>query len=115
MIVTMTTIGYGDIFPGTHFGRLTTICACIWGTFLLSLFVVALNNVTELTNEEHTAFNELSKNQLIETKLSNDAYTLIQSALRLRRLKLHGGNMKDRFVIRMDMFNLASKYKYKRM
>ena len=46
-------VGYGDIYPSTHFGRLGTILACVWGTFLLSLFVVTLNNVAELTKEEN--------------------------------------------------------------
>jgi hypothetical protein len=42
IIVTMTTIGYGDLYPVTHLGRGVATLACIWGTFLISMFVVAL-------------------------------------------------------------------------
>ena len=47
VILTMTTIGYGDIYPTTHLGRVTCIIACIWGVFILSLFVVALTSTTD--------------------------------------------------------------------
>lgn len=36
-ILNMTTIGYGEIYPVTHLGRLTVIVSCILGVFLLSL------------------------------------------------------------------------------
>ena len=45
-------LGYGDIFPVTHLGRAVTIAACIWGVFVLSLIVVSLNNMIEMSKEE---------------------------------------------------------------
>ena len=42
IILTMTTVGYGDIYPVTHLGRGSAIVACIWGMFIVSLFIVAL-------------------------------------------------------------------------
>jgi len=41
MIVTMTTVGYGDGYPSTHPGRLLSFIACIIGTVLVSLMVVS--------------------------------------------------------------------------
>ncbi len=39
-ILTMTTIGYGDIFPISHFGRAVSIIACIFGSFLFSVMTL---------------------------------------------------------------------------
>lgn len=47
MIVTMTTVGYGDGYPSTHPGRLLAFIACIMGTVLISLMVVSLTNTSD--------------------------------------------------------------------
>lgn len=43
-VITMTTIGYGEFFPRTLFGRILDIVIAIWGIFTVSLTVVVLNN-----------------------------------------------------------------------
>ena len=37
IIVTMTTVGYGDISPKDPFGRVIAAVACLWGIILLAL------------------------------------------------------------------------------
>jgi hypothetical protein len=49
--VTMITIGFGDIVPSTHLGRLLLMISCIWGLFCLSLFVIATANGTEFSEK----------------------------------------------------------------
>jgi voltage-gated potassium channel Kch len=44
----MTTVGYGDIVPGTSFGRLTVIVAALWGTFLISILILSVGNIFKL-------------------------------------------------------------------
>lgn len=61
MIVTMTTVGYGDGYPSTHPGRLLSFIACIFGTVLVSLMVVSLTNTTELSQGQQKVYNELLK------------------------------------------------------
>ena len=46
-MVTMSTVGYGDYYPKTLFGRVVGIFTCIWGIFIASFFTVALYNVFE--------------------------------------------------------------------
>lgn len=49
MIITMTTVGYGDFVPKTHAGRLIGVVGCFWGTFLVSMMVVSLTISAEFT------------------------------------------------------------------
>lgn len=46
-MITMLTIGYGDIYAKSHMGRLIAIVIGGWGAFYSSLFVVALTNMLE--------------------------------------------------------------------
>ena len=61
--ITIFTVGYGDFYPHTHFGRFITIIACLWGTFLVSLMVVAVTNSMELSPEELKAYNAIKQNE----------------------------------------------------
>jgi len=45
----MATVGYGDYFPISNFGRIIGILACLWGVFIVSIFVVTLNNLLEFS------------------------------------------------------------------
>jgi len=48
----MTTVGYGDFYARTHFGRIISFLCCIWGVFVVSLMVVTLNNVLSMSSAE---------------------------------------------------------------
>jgi len=42
ILITMTTVGYGDFYPMTYLGRVIGVTACFLGTFLISLAIVSL-------------------------------------------------------------------------
>lgn len=50
VIITMTTVGYGDFYPRTLFGRILDIIIAIWGIFIVSMMVVVLSNTLESNN-----------------------------------------------------------------
>lgn len=52
IILTMTTVGYGDYFPVTVFGRFIGFVASIWGVVVVSLMVVTIANMLELEGGE---------------------------------------------------------------
>ena len=47
MIITLTSAGYGDLFPKTFFGRLVGVVICFWGVLIISFFVVTVTNMIE--------------------------------------------------------------------
>lgn len=61
VIITMTTVGYGDYFPISTFGRMIGIISCLWGVFIVSIFVVTLNGLLEFTKSEGRAFEALER------------------------------------------------------
>jgi len=48
IVVTMTTVGFGDFFAKTYLGRAVSIIACFYGVFLVSLMVVTLARSSEM-------------------------------------------------------------------
>lgn len=60
-IITMTTVGYGDYFPRTTFGRLIDIILVVWGTFIVSLMVVVLTNTLNMDQSEKRALIVLNR------------------------------------------------------
>jgi len=59
IVLTMTTVGYGDFFPRTHMGRFVVVLACFWGIFLVSMMVVTLTISSEFTKGEARAYDIL--------------------------------------------------------
>ena len=55
----MTTIGYGDIFPISHFGRAVSIAACIFGSFLFSVMTLLVENMISMDEEESKIYNAI--------------------------------------------------------
>lgn len=39
-IITMSTVGYGDLSPRTMIGKIIMLIAALWGAFLISLMVL---------------------------------------------------------------------------
>jgi hypothetical protein len=68
IVVTMTTVGYGDISPKTVFGRIIGIFVCIIGTCLISMLVVTITNVIKFTPIEEKVFIMLQRVELKEQK-----------------------------------------------
>ena len=56
VIITLTTTGYGDIYPKTNFGRFIGLIVCFWGTFVVSFFVVTVNNMLSFTGSEDKSY-----------------------------------------------------------
>lgn len=59
IVITMTTVGFGDYYARSHIGRLCSVLSIFWGIFLTSMMVVTLTNSMSLDPKETRAFNIL--------------------------------------------------------
>lgn len=55
MIITLSTIGYGDFSPTTVMGRVVIMIAAVWGAILLSLFVTVVAGLFDMTPAENSS------------------------------------------------------------
>lgn len=77
IIETVTTVGYGDGFPKTHFGRAVASISCILGIFIISLITAGLSPFTEFNSEERKAY--LTIKQLnLDREIKYRAYDVIK-------------------------------------
>lgn len=96
MIVTMTTVGYGDRYPNTHIGRLITFFGCLLGALLVSLMVVSLQNTTKLSIGEQRVYNDLIKGEVrSKTQYEASQYILYIMRIHLLNIKIKKGKKSE--------------------
>lgn len=55
-LITMTTVGYGDFYAKTLWGRLVSALGCIWGTSIVSQMIVVVSNSSSFTLSQERAY-----------------------------------------------------------
>lgn len=60
VFIAMSTIGFGDINPGTPMGRLITIAVVMWGFALVSLFLDALLPHLSISEDQALAYHHIN-------------------------------------------------------
>lgn len=60
VIVTMTTVGYGDFYPKSNATRIIGVIMAFYGVYVVSLFVITLTQYLNMDNAEDRAFELLS-------------------------------------------------------
>ena len=87
VIITLTSVGYGELYPKTNFGRFVGIMICFWGVFIISFFVVTVTNMLNFTGSEEKAFNLLIR-LYYKSELKREAVGVLQSAFVHRNAKM---------------------------
>ena len=81
VLVTMSTVGYGDFTLKTNLGRTVGLMVCFWGTFLISFFVVSVNNMLTFEELQEKSYNTLQRLHISES-LKVQAANVLTSAYR---------------------------------
>jgi hypothetical protein len=66
VLVTMTTVGYGDYYPKTNLGRFIAIITSVIGLVLLCFLVIALNSNFNLSVNEEKVIFLINKYRLVQ-------------------------------------------------
>ena len=112
IMLTMTTVGYGDFFPRTHYGRFIAVLACIWGIFLISMMVVTLTNFLLFSNEESRSFHYINRVKALE---DSKKYAKLYIKAQLERYLYYRRMKKGQdFQSYIDNLNLVVKYHFKK-
>ena len=56
----MSTIGYGDIYPNSTMGRLALLTAAIWGLFVFSTIVAAVDSDLKFSEGDKKAYYKIN-------------------------------------------------------
>ena len=70
IIITITTVGYGDIYPQTRGGRIVCILTAFWGTFIVSLMVLVVTSIFDLKHEEKKAIQYIKQSKSASKSIS---------------------------------------------
>ena len=81
IIVTLTTVGFGDFYLKTWNGRIVGFIACFWGTFVVSCFVVTVTNILTFSAPEEKSYILLQRLHYKES-LKEYAVNVLSSAFR---------------------------------
>ena len=100
--VTMATIGYGDLYPGTHFGRIVAILCALWGAFTFSMVVFTLESSLQLNISQNKAFKAIHR--------SRSAALVVVEAFRLHLLKKKYGDSSLGVSKQKQVLEKAIKY-----
>jgi hypothetical protein len=84
----MTTVGFGDFYPGTVFGRVLILCTAIWGTCMIGILIISVGEIFNLTPNEGK-----SLQQLLQTRMAAKAITASMRyfTYKSKFLKSHSG------------------------
>lgn len=81
VIIIMTTVGYGDLFPVTHYGRLFGVLSMFMGQFVTSLILLGMAIASGLEMEESKAFKKLKLIEFHHDQMILAAHVITTQAL----------------------------------
>lgn len=103
IVQTVTLVGYGDVVPSTHLGRLLTTLACLTGVLVLALLVSALSTTTDFTAREERVFEAITSERATQEELRSEAGNVVKGFLMMTRLRKRQVEAKKRTQLLMSL------------
>lgn len=84
----MTTVGYGDFYPNSLFGKIIAIASVIIGNIILSTLVVGLTNYLEMNVSENKGY-IVTKKLIIRRQMQDSSARIITRYFIMNHLFQH--------------------------
>ena len=110
-IVTMTTVGYGDFFPGENYGRIIVILAYLVGALLVSMTVVSLAIISEFSEKENRAYSIIKKLKANNNALYKAADVISSLCLLRLRIMKRDCKLSEKFLFVIKLKKSISDFK----
>ena len=85
-MITITTVGYGDFSAKSHCGRCIAVLSGVWGNINMSLFVLAITNLTLFDPSQQKSYRLLTLLSLREDQ-KKAAVGALKSGYKIMMLK----------------------------
>lgn len=102
-------IGYGDVVPHTHIGRITCVFLPILGLLIMSQLLNTFQSYLSASHKEKKAMQKIWDHCVVRHKLEEISAVLIQ-----RRWKLHHSRLKHVYNIHIRMQYISHLLKFRR-
>ena len=79
VVITMTTVGYGDVYSISTFGRLISIGNALWGAFIISCLVASMGRIFDLSEQQKKAIQEINERKQKDEKKQKDSDNLLET------------------------------------
>eukprot|EP00347_Sterkiella_histriomuscorum_P010523 403375958 len=114
ILITMTTVGYGDVYAMSHTGRFIAVIAAFWGIFLLSLFILSLMNMLNLDSSEQKAYNLLQR-LLSKDIMRKQAVHMLSAAFKIKKIREKEQNPKVAEINALQRFYQRSSDEFNKL
>ena len=103
IIVTMTTVGYGDFFPNENYGRLICLMSYLIGCLSVSLTVVSLAIISEFNESELKAYSIIKKLNADNNAILKAADVISNLCLLRMKVMKNECRLSEKFVYYMKL------------
>jgi len=109
ILITMTTVGYGDFVSKKFFGKFSMILATFVGAVCSSLYVMGVNNFLKMDIYERYAYTTIQRDHL-KRKMKSSAINWIQCLYKANKIKAARGLVSEVIQWRNEARRYAHEY-----
>ena len=110
IFVSMTTVGYGDFYPKTHFGRIIIIFSCVIGIYFISMMMIFLTQKSILSESEMKSYKLITRIK-IRNQLKDIHSYLIYCGIKMKNIK----NSFKKEIINQKEYDIKFNYEKRRV
>jgi hypothetical protein len=96
-VITLTSCGYGDIWPKSFFGHVIAILISFWGVLILSFLVVMVTDTLNFSLAEEKSYN-LIISLFTKFELKKKAVAVLGAGYKFRNSKIDHPNDKVKIL-----------------